>query len=100
MILMYKDILTSLNIPALYILINGKYEIFYNHILESVINLITQNREYELAVETIVTDSEKALINAVKKYFPNIRRIACFFHYKQNIIKNIKIMVYIKRNTK
>ena len=90
MILMYKDILTSLNIPAIYILINGKYEIFYNHVLESVINIITQNREYELVVETIVTDSEKALINAVKKYFPNVRRIACFFHYKQNIIKNIR----------
>ena len=48
MILMYKDILTSLNIPAKYILLNGKYEIFYNHVLESIINLITQNREYEL----------------------------------------------------
>ena len=90
MILMYKDILTSLNIPAIYILINGKYEIFYNHVLESVINLITQNREYELEVETVVTDSEKALINAVKKYFPNVRRIACYFHYKHNIIKNIR----------
>ena len=90
MILMYKDILTSLNIPAIYILLNGKYEIFYKHVLESLINLITQNREYELVVETIVTDSEKALINAVKKYFPNVRRIACFFHYKQNIIKNIR----------
>ena len=55
-----------------------------------MINLITQNREYELAVETIVTDSEKALINAVKIYFPNVRRIAGFFHYKQNIIKNIR----------
>ena len=100
MILMYKDILTSLNIPALYILINGKYEIFYNHILESVINLITQNREYELTVETIVTDSEKALINAVKKYFPNVRRIACFFHYKQNIIKNIRNYGLYKKELK
>ena len=26
----------------------------------------------------------------MKKYFPNVRRIACFFHYKQNIIKNIR----------
>ena len=79
-----------MNIPAIYILINGKYEIFYNHVLESIINLITQNREYELNVETVVTESEKALINSVKKYFQNSRRKACFFHYKQNIIKNIR----------
>ena len=36
------------------------------------------------------TDSEKALINSVNKYFPNAWRIACFFHYKQNIIKNTR----------
>ena len=41
-ILMYKYILTSLNIPAIYILLNGKYERFYDYALESVVNLLTK----------------------------------------------------------
>lgn len=41
-----------------------------------------------LNFETVVPDQESALINIVNKYFPNIRRITCFFHYKKDLIRN------------
>ena len=83
LIIMYRDIITSQNIPGIYILINGKFEEFYDIVFDSLIRIITQNHKYDLNVETIVTDTELALINVLKKYFPNSRRIGCFFHYKK-----------------
>ena len=37
---MYKDIITELKIPALYILLNAKKEELYNLVFESVIKII------------------------------------------------------------
>ena len=90
LIIMYRDIISSQNIPGIYILINGKYEEFYDIVFDSLIKIITQNHKYDLNVETIVTDTELALINVIKKYFPNSKRIGCFFHYKNDILRKIK----------
>ena len=46
---------------------------FYDIVFDSLIRIITQNHKYDLNVETIVTDTELALINIIKKYFPNSR---------------------------
>ena len=98
LILMYKDVLTNLKIPAFYILLNGKYERFYEIVLENVNKIINDNNKYMILYETIVTDSEKALVNVIKKIFPNTQRISCYFHYKQDLIKNIKIYgLYTKK---
>ena len=78
-LIMYKDIITSIKIPGLYILVNSKKE--------------------NLKVKTVVTDQEKALINSVINYFPRSQRIACLFHYKQDILKNLKTYgLYNKSN--
>ena len=87
---MYKDIITDLKIPALYILLNSKREILYEIVFQSVINNILQETVSNLQYETIVTDQEIGLINATKKYFPNCQRISCLFHYKQDILRNLK----------
>ena len=87
---MYKDKITELKIPGLYVLMNGKYKKFYEIIFENVIDIITQHNHYILNINTIVADAEKALINVIKKVFPNSKLVICFFHYKQNIIKNLK----------
>ena len=71
LILMYKDIITNLKIPGVYILMNGKSQDLYDIVFDSLINIITENRNIELEVLSIITDTEKALINSVKKYFPN-----------------------------
>ena len=41
LIIMYKDIITNLKIPAFFILMNVKKEIYYNIVFESIINIIT-----------------------------------------------------------
>ena len=87
---MYKDIITDLKIPGIYILMNSKNEELYNMVFEDVIKLITWGGLKILNIKTIVTDSEKALMNSVKKYFPSTQRVACYFHYKQDIIRNIR----------
>ena len=87
---MYKDIITDLKIPGIYILLNSKNEDLYNMVFEDVINLITWKGKKEINIKTIVTDSEKALMNSIKKYFPTSQRVACYFHYKQDIVRNIR----------
>ena len=90
LIIMYKDIITDLKIPALYILLNSKREILYEIVFQSVINNILQETVSNLQYETIVTDQEIGLINATKKYFPNCQRISCLFHYNQDILRNLR----------
>ena len=90
LIIMYKDIITDLKIPALYILLNSKKEILYEIVFQSIINNILQETVSNLQYETIVTDQEIGLINATKKYFRNGQRISCLFHYKQDILRNLK----------
>ena len=98
-LLMYKDIITSIKIPGLYILVNSKKENMYNYAFKGIIDLLTDSNKLTLKVKTIVTDQEKALINCVKKYFPRSQRIACLFHYKQDILKNLKTYgLYNKSN--
>ena len=70
---------------------------FYDILFDYLIRIITKNHKYDLNVETIVTDTELALINVIKKYFPNSRRIGCFFHYKQDLLRNIKIYGLYKK---
>ena len=83
--------------PGLYILLNGKHEKLYDIIFNSIINIITQYHSYDLEVKIIVTDSENALYKTVKKYFPNSLRIACYFHYKNDIIRNIRMYGLFKK---
>ena len=90
LILMYKDIITDLKIPGIYILLNGKSQVLYDEAFGSLINIITNNRKIDLDVVSIISDSEIALINIIKKYFPNSQRIACYFHFKQDLLRNLR----------
>ena len=65
-------------------------EILYEIIFESILDLITNNNVFKLEIETIVTDEEKALKIIINKYFPFSKRITCYYHYKENIIRNIR----------
>jgi len=100
LIIMYKDIITDLKIPGMFILLNGKSQFLYDYIFNSVINIITNNRKIDLNILSIVSDSEKALINSIKKFFPNSLRISCYFHYKQDLIRNIKLYGLYKKKDK
>ena len=69
-IIKYKDYITDLKIPAFYILINGKYQIYYEIILNSVCNILTDYNKAEINIKAVVSDTGIALINAIKKIFP------------------------------
>ena len=43
LVLMFNDLITNQNIPGIFILINGKYEKFYEIVFQSMYNIITQN---------------------------------------------------------
>ena len=79
---------------------NSKKEILYNYIFESIIKLLTDDKNKEIQFETIVTDQEPGLVNVISKIFPKSQRIACQFHYKQDILRNIKSYGLYKDNFK
>lgn len=100
LILMYKDIINCEKIPGLYILANKKNEFLYDIILDSIINIITQNNKRNINVKYIISDNEIALVNSINKKFINIKRISCYYHYKKNIIDNLKKYGLYKKNNK
>ena len=100
LIIMYRDRVTELNIPGIYILMNKKEQIHYDIIFSSIINILTDFHHKELEIKTIVTDSEIALVNVVKKYFPNSLRISCLFHFKQDLMRNIRSYGLYKKDDK
>ena len=100
LIFMYKDIITELKIPGIYALLNNKSEKIYELVFKDVLKILTWNSLRELNVKTVVTDSEKALINNVNRFFPNAQRVACYYHYKSDILRNIKSYGLYKNNMK
>ena len=68
---------------------NNKYEYTYDLIFENVTKLINMGFKDKKYFKTITTDNEIALINSVKKYFPNVIRISSWFHLKNNSEKKI-----------
>ena len=91
LIILFKDVLLSQYIPCFYILMSNKSEILYDMIFKSILRILTQNNLYHVTYQTITTDTEIALINAVKINFENTTRIGCWFHLKQNLLNQAKI---------
>ena len=76
LIILFKDVLLSQYIPCFYILMSNKSEILYDLIFKSILRILTQNNLYHVTYQTITTDTEIALINAVKINF------GCWFQLK------------------
>ena len=66
---MYQDIITNLKIPGIYILLNGNNKELYDLTFDSVIKILTDDRKIEIEVEKIITETELALIDTIKKLF-------------------------------
>ena len=100
LIIIFKDIVTSEYLPGFYILMSNKTEILYDMIFKSIKNILSQNDIYELKIDTITTDTELALINAIHINFPNTQRIGCWFHLKQDLIREAKILGLMNKKNK
>ena len=79
LILMYKDVISSIKIPGLYILVNSKKEMLYNYTFNGILDLLTANGSVKLMLETIVTDQEKAMINVVRNTFQINKEFHVYF---------------------
>ena len=53
---------------------------------------MTQNYLYKINIDTITTDQETALINAINNTFENIQRISCWFHLKQDLLREARVL--------
>ena len=61
---------------------------------------MTQNNIYKLNLETITTDSEVALINAIHNNFPNAQRIRSLFLLKQDLLREAKVLGLLNKKIK
>ena len=66
---MYKDILTDLKIPGIYILLNNKTQRLYNLAFERLINILSENITYDLDIKSIITYSETLFFKTVEIFF-------------------------------
>ena len=91
LIILFKDAIISQYIPCFYILMSNKTEILYDLVFKSIIRILTQNNAYHINYQTITTDTEIPMINAINNNFENTTRIGCWFHLKQNLLNQAKI---------
>ena len=54
--------------------------------------ILTQNNNYNLNIKIITKDSELALINPINNNFSNSQRISCWFHLKQDLLREEKTL--------
>ena len=70
-------------LPLVYALMTGKSEELYKHLFQSLIDVSEEN-DIQLSPSIIITDFEKAAINASYSEFPNIINKGYFFHLGQS----------------
>ena len=92
LIIIFKDIITSEYYPGFYILMLNKTEILYDLVFKAVIRLIMYQNIFKLEFQTITTDTENALINAVTNNFSEVHHLGCWFHLNQDLIREARTM--------
>ena len=71
-------------VPFVYVYMPGKSEELYTELFTAV-----RNKTYG-EPEIIISDFEKAAINAAKNVFPATEFFGCLFHLTQNIFRHIQ----------
>ena len=84
-IILYHDDELNIRAPGCYILLNNKSEISYTKVFKKFRKIISIENSREFALQTYTTDFETALVNSLKKIFPNARRVGCYYHDVKNI---------------
>ena len=100
LIILFKDIVITQYLPAFYVLMSNKTENLYNLIFKSIIRILTQNNLYDLDIQSITTDTETALINAVNNNFKKAKRIGCWFYLKQDLVHQAKLYGLLNKKNK
>jgi len=56
LIIMYKDIITGIKIPGIYVLMNSKKEILYQYVFDSIIHLLSNDNNNQIKISLIVKE--------------------------------------------
>ncbi|GBC04298.1 hypothetical protein RclHR1_00560025 [Rhizophagus clarus] len=70
-------------LPLVYVLMTGKAEVVYRRMFQDL-NEFAEEHDIELRPSTIITNFEKASINASHHEFPSVNNKGCFFHLSQS----------------
>ena len=80
------------SIPFLYALLPGKSENIYQELFDVLLEHVSNHPK------SIAIDFEPAADNVIRKNLPGTRINACFFHFKQNLWRRIRVgIIYLKR---
>ena len=79
---------------------SNRLEELYKTVFNSIIQILTQNYIYTLSVLCITTDTEYALINAIKSIFMGVRCIGCWYYMKANLNKFAKFCYLLNKKNK
>lgn len=94
-VIMTHDQENKYNLPVLYILMTSKTESMYRRVFEEVRSLT----DYAASPGNVLCDFEKALMNALRKVFPEAIVRGCLFHWKQAIRRHMISVLHFKEAT-
>ena len=69
-------------------------------ILDKINTIITQNNKYQINIKTITSVQERALVNSINIVFSNVQRINCWFHLKENLVREALALGLMNKKTK
>lgn len=75
------------SLPLVYCSIAGKSQTIYDEMFDVILKNVSQRPK------SITIDFEKAVENAVKQHLPMTTISFCFFHFKQNLWRQIQVSV-------
>ena len=73
--------------PLVYALMSSKSEGYYKKLFQELIEF-SEDQNIDLQPQFILTDFEKAAINAINAEFQNIQNKGCHFHLAQNVLQS------------
>ena len=78
-VILYFDNEKRKRFPGLFALMNNKKEEGYFYLFTRIKNILTIESSKELSLKSYSVDFEIGLINSLKRVFPNVKIIGCFF---------------------
>ena len=77
-------------LPYVYAFLEGKTEAEYAEVLRAVKDAVARYRVHQCVPLKIMSDFEKAIINACQKVFPGIPVACCYFHLGQSVYRRVQ----------
>lgn len=75
-------------VPLVFMLLNNKTQETYISAFEALLQ-ICEEAQIDLRPRFIISDFEKAVVNVMREIFPDAECYLCYFHFAQNLIKQL-----------